>query len=191
MSINPDSIQQTIDENRYLRSVRRKSAETYYPQLVLRLFEIEMDYSDPRVPLGVCSNCKNGLYDFKKTGINSRNLILHHRSFDHVLIPPPTRAGSKQICSCIICETAQTKTLGNFKKFSGATKKLHSIQEKKIQKPVPKIAPKDPCAGCLGKKGRGIPHTCNLSTLQANMETIIENNPSLGQRLAAKVLSGE
>ena len=96
-----------------------------------------------KLPLGVCSNCKNGLYEVKNTGVNYRNLALHHRSFDHVLIPPPTRAGSKQICSCIICETAQNKTLGNFKKFCGATKKLHSIQVKKIQKPVPKVAPKN------------------------------------------------
>ena len=80
---------------------------------------------------------------------------------------------------------------GNFKKFSGATKKLHSIQDKKIQKPVTKIAPKDPCGGCLGKKEKGIPHTCNLTTLEANMEAIIDKNPSLGQRLAAKVLKGK
>ena len=37
MSINPDSILQNINENRYLRSVRRKSADTYYPQAVAML----------------------------------------------------------------------------------------------------------------------------------------------------------
>lgn len=41
---------------------------------IQKLFEIELDYSDPRVPLGVCSNCKNGLYEYKRTGVNSRNL---------------------------------------------------------------------------------------------------------------------
>ena len=124
---------------------------------IQKLFEIDTDYSDPRVPLGVCSNCKNGLYDFKRTGLNSRKLILHHRTFNHVLIPPPTRAGSQQKCSCIICETGRNAMVGNFKKFSGAAKKLHSIQDKKIQKPVTKIAPKDPCGGCLGKRKREYP----------------------------------
>ena len=157
---------------------------------IQRLFEVEIDYSDPRVPLGVCANCQNGLYDFKRTSVNSRNLILHHKTFDHVLITPSTR--SQQKCACIICETGKNPVkAGNFKKFSGADKKLHSIQEKKIQKSVPKIAPKDSCAGCLGTKGKGHPHTCNLTTLQANMEIIIEKNPKLGERLAAKVLGGK
>ena len=155
-----------------------------------RLFNVQFDYSDPRVPLGICSNCKNGLYAFKSTNLNSRNLILQHRTFDHVLITPSTR--SQQKCACIICETGSNPIkAGNFKKYKGATKKLLSIQGKKIQKPVPKITPKDPCAGCLGKKERGHPHTCNLTTLEANMEIIMEKNPKLGQRLAAKVLSGK
>ena len=157
---------------------------------IQRLFNVEIDFSDPRVPLGICSNCKVGLYTFKATNENSRNLVLQHKSFDFVLIPPSTR--SEQKCSCIICDTGKNPAqAGNLKKFSGANKKLHSIQDKKIQKPVPKIAQKDACVGCLGKRGRGHPHTCNLDTLQANMETIIENNPSLGQRLAAKVLKGK
>ena len=108
---------------------------------IQRLFDIEMDFSDPRVPLGVCSNCKNGLYAFKSTNVNSRNLVLQHRSFDFVLIPPSTRSQQNEKCSCIICDTGKNLVKPHkFKKFSGATKKLLSIKEKKIQKPVPKIA---------------------------------------------------
>ena len=41
--MNPDSILQNINENRYLRSVRRKSAETYYPQAVSCISETKQD----------------------------------------------------------------------------------------------------------------------------------------------------
>ena len=40
------------------------------------LFGIEIDFSDRRVPLGMCSTCKIGLYAFKKSGVNSKNLKL-------------------------------------------------------------------------------------------------------------------
>ena len=38
------------------------------------LFDIEIDFSDRRVPLGMCTSCKVGLYKFKSTGENSNNL---------------------------------------------------------------------------------------------------------------------
>ena len=98
-----------------------------------RLFNVQFDYSDPRVPLGICSNYKNGLYASKSSNVNSRNLILQHRTFDHVLITPSTR--SQQKCACIICETGSNPIkAGNFKKYKGATKKLLSIQGKKSKR---------------------------------------------------------
>ena len=45
---------------------------------IQRLFDIEIDYSDPRAPLGICSSCKVGLYAFKSTNVNSKNLVLAH-----------------------------------------------------------------------------------------------------------------
>ena len=38
------------------------------------LFGIQIDYSDRKVPLGICSTCQRGIYDFNKTGVNSKNL---------------------------------------------------------------------------------------------------------------------
>ena len=84
---------------------------------IQRLFSIEIDFSDPRVPLGVCSSCKVGLYAFKSTNVNSKKLKLQHTTFDHVLIPPPTRSEPK--CSCIICTVGKGPiTTGKFKKLS-------------------------------------------------------------------------
>ena len=31
---------------------------------------VQIDFSDSKVPLGMCSSCKVGLYAYKKTGIN-------------------------------------------------------------------------------------------------------------------------
>ena len=46
------------------------------------LFGIQINFSDRRVPLGMCSSCKVGLYAFKKTKVNSKNLEMVHKTFD-------------------------------------------------------------------------------------------------------------
>ena len=65
------------------------------------LFSVQFDYSDSRIPTGICATCQRGIYEYNKTGVNSRKLVLVHKSFDHIIIPPATR--SEQVCTCEIC----------------------------------------------------------------------------------------
>ena len=44
------------------------------------LFEVEFDYSDRRIPLGICTTCRRGIYDFNRTKVNSRKLKLLYRN---------------------------------------------------------------------------------------------------------------
>ena len=65
---------------------------------------------------------------------------------------------------------------------------MHSIQDKAIKKPTPKVAQKNLCEHCLSKIGKGESHVCNLETLSTNMQAIALKNPTVGQKVAAKVL---
>ena len=62
---------------------------------------VELDYSDRRIPLGICKNCKNGIYEFIRTNVNSRKLKILYMTFECVKIPPSTRSDQK--CTCDIC----------------------------------------------------------------------------------------
>ena len=94
------------------------------------LFSVHFDYSDRRVPLGICATCQRGIYEYNKTGINSRKLVLVHRSFDHITIPPATR--SEQVCTCEICTIVAKGPIkaGNFKKFAGSAKNHWALSQK-------------------------------------------------------------
>ena len=61
------------------------------------LFAVVFDYSDRKTPLGICSTCRRGIYDFNKTGVNSKNLVLVHKTVDFIIIPAATR--SEQVCT--------------------------------------------------------------------------------------------
>ena len=117
------------------------------------LFGIEFDYSDRRIPLGICSTCRRGIYDFNKTKANSKNLELLHKNVDFIKIPATTR--SEQVCSCTICNVAKGPVkAGKFQKYKGAAKKLEPIPEVAAQKPTgtrPKVqaGPKVPKATLL------------------------------------------
>ena len=50
------------------------------------LFGIQFDYSDRKVPLGICATCQRGIYDYKRTGVNSRKLELTYKNFDVIKI---------------------------------------------------------------------------------------------------------
>ena len=87
------------------------------------LFSVQFDYSDRRVPLGICASCQRGIYEYNKSGTNSRKLVLVHRNFDHIIIPPATR--SEQVCTCEICTIVAKGPVkaGYFRKFAGSAKK--------------------------------------------------------------------
>ena len=84
MSINPDSILQNINENRYLRSVRRKSAETYYPQAV-NVHEIENiryeSTNDIMEMISIFKNLQNSNVKFVKK-IIKKLFIMHYGKCD-------------------------------------------------------------------------------------------------------------
>ena len=156
---------------------------------IQNLFDLQIDFSDRRVPLGMCSTCKVGLYAYKSTKINSKNLVLLHKSFDFIKIPPPTR--SEQKCSCQICVIAKgpiKNITGSLKTFTGPVKKLESIPENVPKKPEPEKPEPPPCNECLSPLGPGLPHICNLKTLEENLLKISKNNPKVGERVATRIL---
>ena len=156
------------------------------------LFSIQIDFSDRRVPLGICGSCKVGVSLFKKNKINSKKIDLLHRNFDFIRIPPATR--SDYVCSCEICKVAKgpVYTAGNFKKNSGAAKKLDTIPELAPQKPtgtVPKQTAKIPCPECYTNLTRvGAPHPCNKEIMAQNMQKKMEENPSVGEKVITRIL---
>ena len=82
----------------------------------------------------MCTTHKVSLYKLNKTGVNSEKLSLDlfFKTFEKTQIPPATR--SEQVCSCQICIVAKGPVrAGNFKKFSGAAKKVLS--------PIPENSP--------------------------------------------------
>ena len=175
---------------------------------IKNLFSVNFDYTDRRIPLGICNTCRRGLYDYNKSKVNSKNLELVHRTFDFINIPPSTR--SELVCSCKICLVAKGPVkVGNFKKFSGPARKLETIPENTNPTPgpapstVPKVIPstsgaiskvqKNPddllkCGKCLNPLGKGIPHNCTQKSLADNLQKICDKNPSVGQKVAAKTL---
>ena len=158
------------------------------------LFAVVFDYSDRRTPLGICSTCRRGIYDFNKTGVNSKNLVLVHKTVDFIIIPAATR--SEQVCTCTICKVAKAGPVmaGNFRKVSGVAKKFVQIPEVAAAAPkptgtIPKVQakPEPPrCPHCLGP----LPHRkpCDKKFLEANMLEMAEKNPNVGERVAGRIL---
>ena len=150
---------------------------------------VELDYSDRRIPVGICKNCKNGIYEYIRTNVNSRKLDILHSTFDHVIITPSTR--SEQKCTCQICAVAKgpiPNVKGRFKKSTGPNKKLESIPENAPPKPpVPKKTP-NLCPDCLSEIGPGLPHNCCEKTLEKNLQKKSEEHVKAGERAAARTL---
>ena len=177
-----------------MRYVPKSSLTDAIKNGIHSLFGVEFDYSDSKVPLGICATCLRGIYDYNKTKVNTRKLELVHSSFDCIVIPPATR--SEQVCTCEICTVVAKGPVkaGNFKKFAGAAKKVLSpIPENSPVKtgPAPKKQNLDeipPCPHCLTPKAKGYPHPCDDKTLVANMLKIAEKKPTVGDRVAAGIL---
>ena len=153
------------------------------------MFSAEIDFSDRRVPLGICGTCRTGVYSYNSTKINTKKLELLHRTFEFIIIPPETR--SEQVCFCMICKVAKAPVkVGNFKKVPGAAKKLVTIPENAPPKPTGTIPKKEPprCNDCLSKLGPGYPHDCCQETLDKNLQEISEKNPAIAQKQAAGTL---
>ena len=164
------------------------------------MFDIQIDFSDRRVPLGICGSCRTGVYCYNRTGENSKNLVLEHRTFDHVRIVPATR--SETVCSCKICIVAKgpvTAVTGIFKKSTGSKPKtLRPVPENpdpKNPKPKNYVLQKNPpakhtyeCGYCKSEIGKGKPHDCSITSLEENLDKVFEDHPHLAERMAAKTL---
>ena len=136
-----------------MRYVAKSSMTDAIKNGIHSLFGIQFDYSDRKVPLGICSTCQRGIYDFNKTGVNSKKLELfqktrEHKGFDYIKIAPATR--SAQVCACDICIVAKgPRYATNFRQFPGPTKKvLTPIPEnptsQKTTSSTPSTAPPTP-----------------------------------------------
>ena len=172
------------------------------------LFGIQFDYSDRRIPLGICSTCQRGIYDYNKTKINSKKLELVYKNFDFIKIAPALR--SEQVCSCQICLVAKgpvKAVAGAFKKIAGPSKKvLAPIPENPTPQkstgttskttPTPKSTGTKPknrddlpkCPHCLDPLGPGLHKSCNNETLEKNIAKKCEENPTVGNRVAVRSL---
>ena len=156
------------------------------------LFSTQIDFTDKRVPLGICGSCKVGVSIFKNTDVNSKKLSLDlfHQNFPSIRIPPATR--SEHVCSCLICKVAKgpVHTAGNFKKHSGAKKKLDTIPEIASQIPtVPKPEVKIPCPECYTPLTKlGSAHTCTKEIMAQNLQKKMEENPSVGEKVVTRIL---
>ena len=53
-----------------MRYVAKSSMTDAIKNGIHNLFGIQFDYSDRTVPLGICSSCQRGIYDFNKSGVN-------------------------------------------------------------------------------------------------------------------------
>ena len=62
-----------------MRYVAKSSITDAIKKGIHSLFGIQIDYSDRKVPLGICSTCQRGIYDFNKTGVNSKKLELFQK----------------------------------------------------------------------------------------------------------------
>ena len=199
-----------------MRFVAKSSMSEAVKNGILSLFGIQFDFSDRRVPLGICATCQRGIYDYNKTGVNSKKLELHqktkeHNGFNYIKIAPATR--SAQVCSCEICLVAKGPVkAGNFRQFPGPSKKvLTPIPENstphlptssgdstsKTATPTPKPTGTKPkirqedlpkCPKCLDPLGPGLHKACNKQTLEKNLAQKCEENPTVGNKVATRTL---
>ena len=167
---------------------------------IQKMFDLQIDFEDRRVPLGICSSCRTGVYGFNRTGKNIKNLVLEHRTFEHIRIAPATR--SDTVCTCKICIVAKEPVkavTGAFKKSTGSIPKtLRPVPEnpdpknpeptKYVLKKVPPAKHTYECGDCKSVIGKGKPHDCSITTLEENLDKFFEDHPHLAERMAAKTL---
>ena len=167
---------------------------------IQKMFDVQIDFEDRRVPLGICSSFRTGVYGFNRTGKNIKNLVLEHRTFDHIRIAPATR--SDTVCTCKICIVAKEPVkavTGAFKKVTGSVPKtLRPVPEnpdpknpeptKYVLKKVPPAKHTYECGDCKSVIGKGKPHDCSITTLEENLDKFFEDHPHLAERMAAKTL---
>lgn len=127
----------------------------------------EADYPDV-----ICGTCRI-VCDQYAAGNFTRKINLHKYEQKSFAI---TR--SKQKCSCHICETARS----TIKKVPEQVKRGRPRLTEMKSKNVKRI-----CNDCLSEIGRGKKHFCNVSERVSNLNTLLDDNPSISRAGEAAV----
>ena len=160
----------------------RKSKETITPAVLRRIrsfITLDLDFDDPKVPLGICATCRLALARKEKDVGNDEVSLPTLFDFSKVFVPRFLRS-SPFSCNCLICRVARSGSL--------KTKSSHhpaGLKKRMKGRPrSPKVLQKH-CPKCLATIGRGKRHFCTPKALARNMA---EKFPDAVEKAAVSVI---
>ena len=178
-------------------------------ELVRKYIVKSFDPNFQRCMNGICGACRNKLYRIDKidkenqTSVEKKELPLSSLgdpvdlsqfSFPSLLIPDNELAQKKD-CTCTICIIATESVAKSPSKFAGSNRRTHSPSAGRPPTPIsaPKLLPGvakpvTVCSRCLTVIGKGISHSCNLTTRRENIGKLQENDQRGQQMAASKVV---
>ena len=154
--------------------------------LVKQCFKVDLDFSDNRTPLGLCSTYRLMMTPGDKYTLKQTTLY----DFQTIFVLPFLRT-SPHSCYCLLCKIARSKhqnpshcsPLGEKKK---GRPKSSNFPCKPFLKASP--SPKKICPSCLSVVAKGKSHKCNLYTQSQNLLVISEQCSSSAEKVACSII---
>ena len=124
-----------------------------------------MDFDDPRLPNGICANCRQALQNSSKS-----YLLPEPQDYTKFTVQCPSPSSPHNEATCLVCKLGRMDIVAARKLASmAAARKIGSDMEL--------------CTNCLDYKSEGVTHDCELSQLPQDSSV---EKPSTSQVMPAQ-----
>ena len=156
-----------------MKNTNRELTDTF-KQKILEVHQVLIDFSDTRVPSGICFGYHTALW--KVSNGEKVNLPC---SFNYKVIKTTKITQESNFCECLICKTERVKGWSKIP-VSSSESKRKNVQGQYVQKR---------CSNCFSINGPGIPHSFNKTSLHQNLVEVASKDKLAANTIAKNLLT--
>ena len=144
-----------------------KNISETYLNLIIKYFHKDYDVKNGNYTTVICPGCQRALRDAKSSDEEKKvsKRKLPENRYGSMRGPRATR--SSDVCQCSLCAIWRLNGEGGaYKEYSEEVRDKPGRPLQREPDPEPEV--KNICMDCLGERKQGVPHVCNVTSLENN-----------------------